>query len=180
MSKPSNNITSLVLTIMSEDRPGIVSTVAETVRNAGGNWLESELSSLRGYFAGVVFVDIQSEKTEQLSQALKGLAKQNIDINIHSVPDNAPTSEEDYQYRVIEVEANDREGIIEEITEKLSAQQVNVEHMETRCESAAMAGYDLFFATLHVRLPNAMNSERLEKLLESVSDDLMVNVLQEI
>ena len=77
------------------------------------------------------------------------------------------------------VEANDRPGIVEEISAVLAQQQVNVESMDTECESASMAGYSIFRAHLFLALPDGLTEEQLEQALEDVSDDLMVSVLDE-
>ncbi len=45
--------TYLVLTIIGEDRPGIVELLAKIISDHSGNWLESSMSQLAGKFAGV-------------------------------------------------------------------------------------------------------------------------------
>jgi glycine cleavage system regulatory protein len=79
----------------------------------------------------------------------------------------------------ITVEANDRPGIVEEIANALSSQNTNIIKMETRCESASMAGYQMFQAYMLVELPVGYAVDQLEETLESVSDDLVVNVTVE-
>ncbi len=41
----------LVMTVIGQDRPGLVDSVAELVAAHGGNWLESRMSRLGGQFA---------------------------------------------------------------------------------------------------------------------------------
>jgi glycine cleavage system regulatory protein len=45
-------MTSLVLTVIGPDRPGLVEALAETIASYGANWLESRMSHLEGWFAG--------------------------------------------------------------------------------------------------------------------------------
>ena len=45
--------TSLVLTFVGDDRPGLVNAVSEKVVDFGGTWLESRSVRLAGKFAGV-------------------------------------------------------------------------------------------------------------------------------
>ena len=75
------------------------------------------------------------------------------------------------------IEANDREGIIEEISTALTLKNVNVEKLVSVCESASMAGYDLFKAKIEVTLPKRFTVIKLEALMEKVSDDLVVTVI---
>ena len=50
--------TYLVLTIIGEDRPGIVESLAEIISDHSGNWLESSMSQLAGKFAGILRVSV--------------------------------------------------------------------------------------------------------------------------
>lgn len=49
---------SIVLTVISEDHPGIVEVVSETLENHGGNWIQSSMSTL----ANDLMVDINFEQ----------------------------------------------------------------------------------------------------------------------
>ena len=170
------NTENIVITIFAEDRPGIVRELSDTVLANGGSWQESSLSRLSGQFAGIVNIAIATDQRGALQTALSGLQESGINvtsqnrIEVQAATSNQATVE-------LMVEANDRQGIIEEISSALAAAQVNVEQMETLCESASMAGYDLFIAHLMVALPEGMNIQQLEDVLENVSDDLMVSIL---
>ena len=52
--------TSLVLTIIGDDRPGIVEQLAEEVLDAGANWEESRMARLAGKFAGLLRVSVEA------------------------------------------------------------------------------------------------------------------------
>ena len=53
--------TSLVLTVLGTDHPGIVDTIAQAVADQGGNWVESRMARLAGQFAGILRVEIDAE-----------------------------------------------------------------------------------------------------------------------
>ena len=59
--RTSHMTTSLVLTFVGDDRPGLVNAVSEKVADFGGTWLESRSVRLAGKFAGVVLVRIPDE-----------------------------------------------------------------------------------------------------------------------
>ena len=42
----------LVMTVLGNDRPGLVRSLADTVASHGGNWLESRMARLAGQFPG--------------------------------------------------------------------------------------------------------------------------------
>jgi len=71
----------LALTIIADDRPGIIEKVADVVTTNGGNWLESNMSRLAGKFAGILLVDIVEEKQSTLLSALEKLNDQGIRVS---------------------------------------------------------------------------------------------------
>jgi glycine cleavage system regulatory protein len=56
---------SLVLTLIAADRTGLVESVARVVAECGGNWLESRMCKLGGEFAGILRIEIPSEKNRR-------------------------------------------------------------------------------------------------------------------
>ena len=109
--------------------------------------------------------------------AVEQLSASGIEVRINHIADTpAPSSQEGVADLIIEVEANDRAGIVKEITNALSEKSVNVKHLETRRENAAMAGYDIFYAIMQAELPSSLSSSALEDSLEALSDDLMVTI----
>ena len=60
--------TSLVLTILGADRPGLVESIARLVAEHQGNWLESRMAHLAGQFAGILRVEVDAAQAESLTQ----------------------------------------------------------------------------------------------------------------
>ena len=54
-------ITSLVVTVMGPDRPGIVSLLSAKAQGFGANWAGSRMASLAGQFAGMVHFEVPPE-----------------------------------------------------------------------------------------------------------------------
>ncbi len=166
----------LIITIFSKDRPGIIKQLSDAVFQHQGNWLESSLTRLCGQFAGIVHIAIDSNNKSLLLQTLDDLSEKGIKVTEQST-DGYEMEGDDIEAVEVMVEANDRPGIVEEISTALANQNVNVEQMETECVSASMAGYQLFRAHLLVSLPSAFSEDELEQALENVSDDLTVSVV---
>ena len=57
----------LVMTVIGQDRPGLVDTIAGLVAGHAGNWLESRMSRLGGQFAGILRVEVPEEQVPPLS-----------------------------------------------------------------------------------------------------------------
>jgi len=172
------NTEKIVITLFAKDRPGIVQTLSDAVLAHKANWLESSLSRLCGQFTGIVHLEVAGSDKDQLLSALQQLSDSGIQV---SVQNTVGIENEDSEFDAIQilVEANDRPGIVQEITTVLAESKVNVEHMDTESESASMAGYSLFRAHLFLALPEGMSEQQLEQALENLSDDVMVSILEE-
>lgn len=160
----------LVLSIMADDRPGVVEQVAAIITGCNGNWLESALSRLGGKFAGIVLVDVPADKQTDMETALAGLAENGIRIAL----DNAGSRTISGETVTFEVLGNDRKGIVGEISHVLARHGVSVDEFYTSTENAPMSGELLFRATANVIIPQSMDRDDLRGILEELSDDLMV------
>jgi glycine cleavage system regulatory protein len=163
--------TTLVLTVIGPDKPGIVSRLAALIESHGGNWIDSRMAHLAGSFAGIVQVEV--EEPEALMTALKAVAE----LRIHVAQDSGERP--GGSRAQIQLVANDRPGIVHEISEVLSGLSVNVEELLTSCEAAPMGTGNLFRANLTIGLPEGVNSETLSDALLALSDDLMVDFSSE-
>lgn len=165
---------SLVMTVIGEDRPGLVDSVASLVAEHGGNWLESRMSRLGGQFAGIVHVEVPTEKERLLAAALENLRGRGLTIVVHSeqrksLPTPEPTS-------VLDIVGQDRPGIVREISKTLASYGVNVEELHTECASAAMSGETLFKATAKLTIPKSCDVSELRRQLERIAADLIVEI----
>ena len=167
-------ITSLVLTILGQDRPGLVDSIAQTVAEHGGNWVESRMAHLAGQFAGILRVDVEESRAEELTTAIQTLASAGLESVVHSVP-VAVTASENPVVRLSLV-GQDRPGIVREISRVLAAHGVNVEELNTECRRAANSGQELFQADALLRLPTGFSAELLRVALEQVAADMMVDL----
>jgi glycine cleavage system regulatory protein len=164
---------SLVLTVIGPDRPGIVEQLAATVAAHGGNWEQSRMARLAGQFAGILSVSVPRDHSAELSRALEGLSGSGLRV----VSQASAIAERDGMraYRLSLV-GDDRKGIVRELSRTLSAREINVEELETYCESAPMSGELLFHAQALLSVPASVEIDALKKTLEALADDLMVEL----
>lgn len=161
----------LVLTIMANDRPGIVEQVAKEIQHQEGNWLESRLTHMAGKFAGIVRVEIPKEHLESTQKALHQLRDKGLSIHIEL---GETLHNNETQHRV-EVVGNDRPGIVREVTTALAANNINVIDLQTGIEPASMSGGNLFRAIIKFSLREDQNLDLVVQSLENLSPDLMVD-----
>ncbi|MDG2384419.1 MAG: ACT domain-containing protein [Pirellulaceae bacterium] len=167
-------MTSLVMTILGEDRPGVVESVAEIVNEHGANWLESRMAHLAGQFAGIVHVEVNPGKVDALIEALRSLDQQGLTVIVQA--EAAQETHDSFAPLQLEVVGSDQPGIVREVSRVLAGRNVNVEEFQTECVSAPMSGEKLFRATAQLRLPTDLTVLQLQQELEEIASDLMVDI----
>ena len=165
--------TSLVVTVIGNDRPGIVERLSEVVLTAGANWEESRMARLAGKFAGILRVSVAAANAEALASGLRALTNDGLTVVVESSGD-APA--ETFRTVRLELVGNDHPGIIRDISKVLAQHQVNIEELETSVSGAPMTGEQLFRAAVQLRLPAAVTTEWLRGWLEALAGELMVDV----
>lgn len=163
----------LVLTVVGDDRAGLVSAVADIVDTHGGNWENSELAELAGAFAGIVEVSVSADRADALRRALEGLAG-TLAVTVHT--GSAAASVSVPRSVILDVVGNDRPGIVREISAALTARGVSIERMSTQTTDAAMAGGRLFEAAITVGLVDGVEVDDLVAELERLAAEIQVDV----
>ena len=164
----------LVLTIISADRPGLVGQLSAVIADHGGNWLESRMAHLGGHFAGILRVELPAEQQAKLLASLRALESQGLTVHTHS--DSVVTTATPGQLVTVTVVGHDRPGIVRQISQVFAQLRVNVEDFASHCESAPMSGETHFHATATVQLPANCTVDQLRQALEALATDLMVDI----
>jgi glycine cleavage system regulatory protein len=167
-------LSTLVMTVIGPDRPGLVEMVAAQVADHGGNWLESRMCRLGGQFAGIVRAEIDESRVAGLSHALRTLETKGLRVVTHV--EHPPAQAERGTLAVLELVGQDRPGILHQITRVLATHQVNVEELASDRVNAPMDGTQLFQARIRVMLPATVSLATLRADLERIASDLMVDV----
>jgi glycine cleavage system regulatory protein len=165
--------TSLVVTVIGNDRPGIVERLSEVVLAAGANWEESRMARLAGKFAGILRVSVTAANADALASGLRALTSDGLTVVVESSGE-APA--ETFRTVRLELVGNDHPGIIRDISKVLAQHHVNIEELETGVSGAPMTGEQLFRASVQLRLPAAVTTEWLRGRLEALAGEMMVDV----
>jgi len=165
---------SVVLTVISEARPGIVETLSQTLAGRGGNWVESNMLSMAGKFAGILLVDVPGNQMEGLIADLAAL--ESAGIQIVAEPCGSVGKPEGARQFYLELVGQDRPGIVRDITQILAKHHINVDELDTQCQNASMSGEILFIAQAHVSIPAEASVDALRDELEDLANELMVDI----
>jgi glycine cleavage system regulatory protein len=160
---------SLILTVIADDRPGLVGELSAAVSAHRGNWLESSLAQLAGKFAGIVRVEVDEADAGALQAAVERLPNLKV-----AVTRAAGSPKAGGRRLTLDLVGNDRIGIVKEVAAVLAKHAVNVEKLATRTESGPMASGTLFRAQAELTAPSALDTRALKADLEAISNDLMV------
>ncbi|WP_409524581.1 glycine cleavage system protein R [Nitrincola sp. MINF-07-Sa-05] len=167
-------MTSLVLTVIGPDRPGLVEALSRTIAEHQGNWLESGMSRLAGKFAGIMVAQVPADQSQALITALQALASKGLKVTVEAGEE--VSSEIPRRAISLALIGHDRPGIVKEISQALAARHVNVERLTTLLVSGSMSGEQLFQADAQLSVPDGLDLDELQEALESLANDLMVDI----
>jgi glycine cleavage system regulatory protein len=165
--------TSLVVTVMGPDRPGIVSLLSDRAQRYGANWAASRLANLAGEFAGMVHFEVPRENAEPLANALRGLESSGLRVVI-AKGDGAGVPA---GLRGVELElvGDDRVGIVSNLTRMLAARGVSIENIHTEIVGGKTAK-PTFKVAAHLLVPVSLSLEDLQRELGVLANEMMVDI----
>lgn len=171
--RPSST-TSLVVTVMGPDRPGIVSAVSDRAQRFGANWAASRMANLAGEFAGMVHLEVPPENADLLTAALRDLESSGLRVVIaRSDRAEAPSG-----LRGVELElvGDDRRGIVSNLTRILAERGISIDRIQTEIVAGTTAGKQTFKVSAHLLVPNTLSTEALRLELGALAHELMVDI----
>jgi glycine cleavage system regulatory protein len=166
-------MTTLILSVMGSDRPGLTQALASAVLSAGGNWLESHLSQLGGLYVGSVLVALDDDKIEALRAAVSAVDAQGLEVRIAPTVEAPTATGELLQLGVV---GQDRPGIVHQVTGVLSDLGANIESFGSRLSIEPHQGAPLFHLDARLRLPRGLTAGAVQDALEAISGEIMVDI----
>lgn len=159
----------LVISCIGPDKAGLVDALSKIINAHQGNWQVSSLHHLSGFFAGVIEVAVDESHCQKLIDALTAMTGLTCQIAIAADPAQVGTN------LVLELTANDRAGIIQEISSVIHQQGGNLIKLVSAQESAPHTGQLMFNAKAQIAINEAVVND-LISALEHIADDLMVDI----
>ncbi|MCG3723568.1 transcriptional regulator [Vibrio cincinnatiensis] len=148
-----------------------IKQLAAITHENDGKWLISKVNFIDNQVAAVIKVEMPLDKASIVKEAFQS----HPDLLVKIVDCEANINKEESIYQV-RLDANDRFGIVNEITHLLDGQGIGILDMD--CQRVFLAGggvsSNLFTATMAIRLPAEINIEDVAKELEALSEDTRV------
>ena len=161
----------LILTVIGQDKAGLVEQLATVIASHQGNWMASNLSHLGGYFAGILQLEVPEEHLFGLTTELERMS--DLDIKIQQGLDSELHLDKQLQFVIT---GNDRPGIVRELSSVIKHKGANITHFESSKQSAPNWGVPLFHAIATVELPAGLNKDEVVKALEAIASDVVVDI----
>ena len=168
-------MTTLILTVIGDDRSGLVDSLAGVITDSGGNWDRSHLAHLAGKFAGIVEVSVPASRTDELLDALKPLEAEGL-LDITASVGVTDEEAEGVHHLTLEVVGSDHPGIIRDLAHAVAESRVSIVELRSETRSTPMGGGNLFEAEVILEVPNGLDEDGLIDTLEELADKLMVDI----
>jgi glycine cleavage system regulatory protein len=166
-------VATFILTVLGDDRPGLVSALSTPINAHGASWERSELARLAGKFAGIVVVSVPPEHADALAADLTALSSDGLQVVLER---GGEPADHGTVALSLDLLGADHPGIVAEISAALAALDVNIEELSTDLRDAPMSGGTLFEARALLSAPPSASLDELGALLEGLADELMVEI----
>ena len=165
---------SLVLTILGNDRPGLVESLSEIIVAHEGEWVDSRMAMLAGKFAGILHITVPEPNVDALTTALQTRLPQGLSVLVErAVP--TPTTPAGHRL-LLDLVGQDRPGIVHQISQALARLDINVDELETGVFDGSMSGERMFQAKAILNIPKGTPVDELRDVLEGLANELMVDI----
>ena len=164
---------SILISVLGDDKPGLLDSLSEIIVSNDGDWVESNMSTVEAKFAGILRVNVPSKNAKKL---IKELTSSKLGLQI-ACEEPAPVTLSDYKSYNIELIGQNHVGIINQLSHVLTYDlKANVEGIKTEIIDASMSGEKLFKAQINLHLPTSIDERLIKDKLELIADEMMVEI----
>ena len=164
---------SILISVLGDDKPGLLDSLSEIIVSNDGDWIESNMSTVEAKFAGILRVNVPSKNAKKL---MKELTSSKLGLQI-ACEETAPVKFSDFKSYNIELIGQNHVGIINKLSHVLTHElKANVEGIKTEVIDSSMSGEQLFKAQITLHLPKSIDERLIKDKLELIADEMMVEI----
>ena len=128
---------SILISVLGDDKPGLLDSLSEIIVSNDGDWIESNMSTIEAKFAGILRVNVPAKNAKKL---IKELTSSKLGLQI-ACEETVPVTHSDYKSYNIELIGQNHVGIINKLSHVLTYElKANVEGIKTEIIDASMSG----------------------------------------
>ncbi|MBE9515899.1 MAG: glycine cleavage system protein R [Proteobacteria bacterium] len=163
--------TNLVISVLGQDRPGIIDQLAKVAVDNHCSIQDSRMTVLGGEFALIQLVSGDSDHINSLESRLPALADE-LGLSINSRQTLSRTNINDQLPYHVDVIAMDHPGIVQTVAAFFSSRGINIEEMNTGSYAAAHTGTPMFSLEMSVAIPATTSVSSLKHEFTDFCDEL--------
>ena len=164
---------SILISVLGDDKPGLLDSLSEIIVSNDGDWIESNMSTVEAKFAGILRVNVPSKNASKL---MKELTSSKLGLQI-ACEETAPVTFSDFKSYNIELIGQNHVGIINKLSHVLTYElKANVEGIKTEIIDTSMSDEQLFKAQITLHLPKSVDERLIKDKLELIADEMMVEI----
>lgn len=163
-----------IVNFVGKATPATIKQLAAVTHENGGKWLISKVNFIEDSVAAVIKIELPADNASTVKQAFQTYPS--LLVEITDADPHVHKSDAVYKVRL---GANDRAGIVNEITHLLDGQGISILDMD--CQRVFIAGgggisSSLFTANVAMRLPVNIEIDDVINELEALSEDTRVTL----
>lgn len=163
-----------IVNLVGRASPTTIKQLAAITHENGGKWLISKVNFIEDQVAAVIKIEMPTQHVQIVKDAFS--AHENLVVQFVDSDLSSHNKETIFHLRL---DANDRAGIVNEITHILDNQGISILDMD--CQRVFIAGgggvsSSLFTANMAIKLPVELDIEDVANELESLSEDTRVMI----
>ena len=166
--------TSLVVTLIGPDKPGLVRKVSDFTQHFAITWADSRMTCLAGQFAGIVHFKVAPDNAEAAITALHALEETGLKVTV-TRNDAAPVPAGRRMLK-LELVGPDRPGIVRQLSTRLAERSVNIVDLHTEIVRKGEDGEHLFRFKALLVAPQSLSDATLRETLEPLAGELMADI----
>ena len=163
------------MTLIGPDKTGIVARMAAIVESQEGNWLDSRMIRMGGYFSGILRIALPEDNISGFGGEVYRFMKE-AGYQYSIQPADLESAALPGQGVRLSLSGQDHPGIVHAIFKACQEVGANVEELGTGLQAAPWSGTPVFEAKANLRLPEDISLDTFRERLEALAADLMVEV----
>ena len=157
----NNNEQQLVISAIGTDRPGIVNEISQIITHNQGNIDDSRMTVLGGEFAIILLISANTEALKSIEEILQQQASTlDLLITTKQTSNDGSLSQsvvaDNRSPYLVEVLAIDNPGIVYQLADFFSKQDINIQSMQTSRYSAPHTGTQMFAIDMIIAIPQSI------------------------
>tara|TARA_R110001583_G_scaffold6618_1_gene33522 strand:+ start:27210 stop:27710 length:501 start_codon:yes stop_codon:yes gene_type:complete len=160
----------LMATVSGSNQNDLIKVLSDKTHELGGIWLNSKISHIDNYVAGLIKIEIDEVNVDKLISQFKAL-----DINVEFA-NLGTVSHEKSTPLELNIDGKDRPGLVHHITQVLSDNSIRVDNMECNRIGVSAIGATLFTSHFKIVVDEQFNKNALVSSLQEIADDLIIEL----